>query len=143
MKEIELKNNDSGFEEVFKLNLGSYMFAPKQMIRFRMENPVTREKAIMSGVITELTFDERHGSPCPMAKVLFINTWEEGIPSGYMEIKLCPHRYYEGVPSDGEMELLREIFEGEERFLFYVDKENKKMIFPWDSVDELNNLSEE
>lgn len=131
MKTIKLEKNENGSLEVFKMVLGSYQFAPNQMIRFNMRNPITKESVDMFGIIESLSFDERHGSPCPLANVKFIGTWPDGEESGYMNIKFTPHRYYSGMPTQEELETLYHMTDNPE-YLFVVDYSTGDLIFPFD-----------
>ena len=130
MKRKKLKNK----YETFDLFDGGYMFAPNQIVVIRMANVITKDTVDVIGVVDSLSFDERHGSPTPIATVGILNLWRDGTISGTINIDIVLHRYVYRDPTEEEVKLFKD-FENPYN-LFY--KEGKDvLIFPFHEGEEV------
>lgn len=126
MKEKNLQDKEESSKEVFKLLLGSYPFAPKQMVMVDLNNGGKQ----FPGIIENLKFSERQGGPTPLADITIFAWWNDGTPSGGIKIELVPHRYCTPMTGESMINSFSDYPENER--LFTINKEGE-LVFPFSS----------
>lgn len=129
------------FPKVFKTQ---YCYAPGQIILLRMyeynsdqsDLNITDRKFIeIPGVVANISFDEPMGSPTPLAKIHIFNYWKSGELSGYIELKIVPHRYESPNPIEEKHLNIIEENIGKDKIegLYFIKQENNiwYKVYPW------------